>query len=159
MNALFCALDKNEFNRISTCETAFDIWRTLEISHEGTSRVKDSKVNILMHDFELFQMKPSETIVDMYTRFTDVVNGLQALGKYFSNFELVSKVLRSLSKAWESKLTAIQETKDLNIFPLEELIGLLMTYEMVHNAHDKQNHLPKNRKDLELRTNGIPLER
>ncbi|CAL9074611.1 unnamed protein product, partial [Musa textilis] len=62
MNALFCALDKNEFNRISTCETAFDIWRTLEITHEGTSRVKDSKVNILMHDFEIFRMAPSETI-------------------------------------------------------------------------------------------------
>ena len=54
MNALFCALDKNEFNRISFCETAHDIWHTLEITHEGTSRVKDSKVNILMHDFELF---------------------------------------------------------------------------------------------------------
>ncbi|CAL9075375.1 unnamed protein product [Musa textilis] len=26
MNALFCALDKNEFNRISICESAFDIW-------------------------------------------------------------------------------------------------------------------------------------
>ncbi|CAL9075551.1 unnamed protein product, partial [Musa textilis] len=65
MNALFCALDKNEFNRISSCETAFDIWRTLEITHEGTSRVKDSKVNLLLHDFELFRMTPSETIDDM----------------------------------------------------------------------------------------------
>ena len=55
------------------------------------------------------------------------------------------------------KITAIQETKDLNIFPLEELIGSLMTYEMVHNAHDEQNHLPKNRKDLELRTNEYHL--
>ena len=25
MNALFCALDKNEFNRVSICETTFDI--------------------------------------------------------------------------------------------------------------------------------------
>ena len=98
MNVLFCALDKNEFNRVSLCETTFDIWRTLEITHEGTSRVKDSKVNILLHDFELFQMKPSETIGDMYTRFTDVVNGLRALGKCFSDFELVNKILHSLSK-------------------------------------------------------------
>ena len=41
MNALFCALDKNEFNRVSICETAFDIWHTLEVTHEGTSRVKE----------------------------------------------------------------------------------------------------------------------
>ena len=160
MNALFCALDKNEFNRISTCETAFDIWRTLEITHEGTSRVKDSKVNILLHDFELFRMQPSETIGDMYTRFTDVVNSLRALGKCFSDFELVNKILRSLSKKWDSKVTAIQEAKNLNNLPLEELIGSLMTYEMVHNAHDEHvehNHLPKNRKDLELWTNECHL--
>ena len=94
--------------------------------HEGTSRVKDSKVNILLHDFELFQMKASETIGDMYTRFTDVVNGLRALGKCFLNSELVNKILRSLSKKWDSKVTALQETKDLNIFSLEELIGSLM---------------------------------
>ena len=25
LNALFCTLDKNEFNRVSTCEIAFDI--------------------------------------------------------------------------------------------------------------------------------------
>ena len=72
---------------------AFDIWHTLEITHEGTNRVKDSKINLLMHDFELFRMKPSETVIDMYTRFTDVVNGLKALGNCFSNFELVNKIL------------------------------------------------------------------
>ena len=153
MNALFCTLHKNEFNRISMCETAFDIWRTLEITHEGTSRVKDSKVNILLHDFELFHMKPSETVVDMYTRFTDVVNGLKSLGKSFSDFELVNKVLRSLSKTWDSKVTAIQESKNLNQFPLEELIGSLITYEMTCNAREElENHLRKNRKDLGLRT-------
>ena len=43
MNALFCALDKNEFNRVSVCETAFHIWHTLEVTHEGTSSVKESK--------------------------------------------------------------------------------------------------------------------
>ena len=52
-----------------------------------------------MHDFELFRMEPSETIGDMYTWFTDVVNGLKALGKSFSNFELVNKILRSLLKS------------------------------------------------------------
>ena len=34
-NVLFCALDKNEFNRVLICETAFDIWHTLEVTHEA----------------------------------------------------------------------------------------------------------------------------
>ena len=83
MNALFCALDKNEFNHISLCKTTHEIWHTLEVTHEGTSRVKDSKINLLIHDFELFRMKPSETIVDMYTHFTDIINSLKALSKCF----------------------------------------------------------------------------
>ena len=153
MNALFCALDKNEFNRVSICDSAFDIWRTLEVTHEGTSRVKESKINILVHSYELFRMKPSESIGDMYTRFTDVINGLKALGKDFTNFELVTKILRSLPKSWDPKVTAIQEAKDLKAFPLEELIGSLMTYEMTCQAHDElENPLPKNRKDMALKS-------
>ncbi|CAL9086495.1 unnamed protein product [Musa textilis] len=101
-------------------------------------------------------MKPSETIGDMYTRFTDVVNSLRALGKSFLDFELINKILRSLPKRWDPKVIAIQEAKSLNDFPLEELIGSLMTYEMTlleHVEHDENmNYLLKNKKDLELQT-------
>ena len=37
MNLLYSALDTNEFNRISTCETAKEIWNKLEITHEATN--------------------------------------------------------------------------------------------------------------------------
>lgn len=109
VNTLFCALDKTEFNQVSTCETTFDIWHTLEITHEGTNRVKDSKINLLIHDFKLFWIKLSETVIDMYTHFTDVVNSLKALCKCFSNFELINKILRLLSKNWDSNIMAIQK--------------------------------------------------
>ncbi|URE33667.1 hypothetical protein MUK42_22234 [Musa troglodytarum] len=53
----------------------------------------------------------------------------------------------------DPKVTAIQEAKDLKTFPLEELIGSLMTYEMTCHAHEElENPLPKNRKDMTLRT-------
>ncbi|CAL9106917.1 unnamed protein product [Musa textilis] len=153
MNALFYALDKNEFNCVLTYESIFDIWHTLEITHEGTSRVKESKINLLVHSYELFRMKPSESIGDMYTRFIDIVNGLKALRIGFSNFQLVTKILRSLPKSWDPKVTTIQEANDLKNFSLEELIGSLMTYEMTCHAHDElENPFPKNRKDMTLRT-------
>src|SRR4051812_27623579 len=34
INALFCALEKNEFNRVSNCKTAHEIWHILEVAHE-----------------------------------------------------------------------------------------------------------------------------
>ena len=46
MNILYCALDPNKYNRISTCKSTKEIWDRLEVTHEGTSQVKDSKINI-----------------------------------------------------------------------------------------------------------------
>ena len=39
-------------------------------------------------------MKPNESIVEMFTRFTDVVNGLEGLGNKVSEEDKVSKILR-----------------------------------------------------------------
>ena len=67
---LVCAMDRAEYNRICQCKTAKEVWRLREITHEGINQVKDSKVRILVNDYEMFQMKPNESIVEMFTRFT-----------------------------------------------------------------------------------------
>ena len=75
-------------------------------------------------------MKDNEIIVKMISRFTDIVNGLEALGKTYKESENVMKILRSLPSKWDAKVTTIQKAKDLVKLPLEELIGSLMTYEI-----------------------------
>ena len=62
MNLLYFPLDPNEFNRISTCDTSKEIWDRLEVTHEGTNQVKESKISLLVHNYELFKMKEEETI-------------------------------------------------------------------------------------------------
>ena len=44
MNALFCVLDKKEFHRVSSCESAQEIWNKLEVVYEWTNQVKESKI-------------------------------------------------------------------------------------------------------------------
>ena len=51
---LQCAMDRNEYNRICQCKSAKEIWRLLEITHEGTNQVKESKINLLIHSYEFF---------------------------------------------------------------------------------------------------------
>ncbi|XP_073116782.1 uncharacterized protein [Elaeis guineensis] len=46
-------------------------------------------------------------------------------------------VRRSLPRTWEAKVTAIQEAKDLNTLPLEELLGSLMTHELSMMQHQE----------------------
>lgn len=41
MNILYCCLNTDEFNGISMCFSAKDIWDALEDTHEGTSQVKE----------------------------------------------------------------------------------------------------------------------
>ena len=129
MNALFCTLDKKEFHRVSSCESANEIWHKLEVVYEGTNQVKESKISRYTRQYELFQMEQNESVYSMYTRFTDIVNTLGALRKTFSNSEKVKKIIRSLPKECRPKRTAIEEAKDLNILPIDDLIGSLISYE------------------------------
>ena len=43
MNALYCALNIEEFNRVSTAKSANQIWQILQVTHEGTNKAKKSK--------------------------------------------------------------------------------------------------------------------
>ena len=56
-------MDRNEYNRICQCKLAKEIWRLLEITHEGTNQVKESKINLLVHSYELFFMKENELLL------------------------------------------------------------------------------------------------
>ena len=64
----------------------------LQIAHEGTNQVKQSRIELLMRKYELFEMGDRETIMDMYTRFTQITNELKSLGKTFTTEELVRKI-------------------------------------------------------------------
>ena len=94
---------------------------------------------MLVHKYELFKMEHDELITEIFTHFTDIINDLKSLDKSYSNSDLVRKILRSLPRTWEAKVTAIQEAKDLNILPLEELLGSLMTHELRMKQHKEED--------------------
>ena len=44
LNALFSAVNNEEFKKISSIETAKEAWTILQTTYEGTKAVKDSKL-------------------------------------------------------------------------------------------------------------------
>ncbi|GAV87878.1 UBN2 domain-containing protein, partial [Cephalotus follicularis] len=104
-HVLFCAVGPNEFNRISSCDSAKEMWDLLEVTYEGTNQVKESKISMLVHEYELFMMHNDEAISDMFTRFTTIGNSLKNLGKSYSNQELVRKILRFLGSLMTHETT------------------------------------------------------
>nr|XP_016493832.1 PREDICTED: uncharacterized protein LOC107813133 [Nicotiana tabacum] len=85
-------------------------------------QVKQSKIDMLTTEYKLFRMKDNESIQDMHTRFTSIINELHSLGEIISRNKLVSKILSVLLSSWESKVNAITEAKDLQTLTMDELI-------------------------------------
>ena len=141
MYYLTCALGRSEYDKIANMETAKDIWDTLKTAHEGTDQVKESKIYMLVHKYELFKMDEQESIEEMFSRFTTITNDLNSLGKIYSNPDKVRKLLRSLPKAWRPKVTAITEAKNLATLQIEELLGSLKVHEqeIMEELHPKRN--------------------
>ncbi|MQL98092.1 hypothetical protein Taro_030797 [Colocasia esculenta] len=127
---LCCTLSKKEFNCISACKSTMEMWEKLRIIYEGTDKVKETRIDILVTQYEGFQMQPGEKITQMYSRFTDITNGLAGLGKTYEIGDMVRKILRSLPASWTPKLRAIEEANDLKRMSLEKLIGSLMAHEI-----------------------------
>ncbi|WP_375618919.1 hypothetical protein, partial [Bartonella sp. AC134YNZD] len=104
MYAIICAIDSNEYNKISGCDTAKEMWDKLEVMHVGTNLVKESKINMLTREYELFKMEKGGE-------------------------KMVRKFLRVLPRSWQPKVTALTQT-DLKKLSLDELYGSLLTHEM-----------------------------
>ncbi|GAU46301.1 hypothetical protein TSUD_283270, partial [Trifolium subterraneum] len=96
-----------------------------------TNSVKETRIDIGVRKFELFEMKEEETIDQMYGRFTSIINELNSLGKSYTTHERIRKILRCLPKTWRPIVTAITVAKDLTKVSLEDLIGSLKAHESV----------------------------
>ena len=75
-------------------------------------------------------MEENESFDKFYAKLKDIVNLAFNLGKTISEPKIVRKVLRSLPERFHAKITAIEESKDIDKIPLTELVGNLQTYEL-----------------------------
>ena len=130
LNALFSAVTNEDFKKISSIETTKEAWTILQKTYEGTKVVKDSKLQRLTTSFEEIKMEEDESFDEFYAKFKDIVNSAFNLGETILEPKIVRKVLRSLSERFHAKITAIEESKDIEKIPLTKLVGNLQTYEL-----------------------------
>ncbi|GAV72469.1 UBN2 domain-containing protein, partial [Cephalotus follicularis] len=72
------------------------------VTYKGTNQVKESKISMLVHEYELFLMHDNESISDMFTHFTTIINSLKNLGKSYPNQELQSKKKKAfVATTWD----------------------------------------------------------
>ena len=125
LNALFSAITNEEFKKISSTEIAKEAWTILQKTYKGTKAVKDLKLQRLITSFEEIKMEEDESLDEFYAKLKDRVNSTFNLGETIPKHKIVRKVLRSLPKRFHAKITAIEESKDIDKIPLTELVGNL----------------------------------
>ncbi|KAK2985220.1 hypothetical protein RJ640_009323 [Escallonia rubra] len=64
-NIISCGLDMNEYNRVSACETTKEMWRLLEVTHEGTNQ--EAKLTAIQEANDLNVLKLEELVGSLMT--------------------------------------------------------------------------------------------
>ncbi|XP_073224858.1 uncharacterized protein [Cicer arietinum] len=110
---------KEESEKVDECDTKKKVWDTLQTHHEGTSHVKETRIDIDIRTFELFEMNEGETIDEMYLRFTIIVNEMCSFGKAYSAQDKVRKIMGCLLIMWRLMVTTVSQAKNLEVLGLE----------------------------------------
>ncbi|GKD50662.1 hypothetical protein Tco_1279638 [Tanacetum coccineum] len=120
-----------EFSCVTRQKKFGKIWKTLLISHQGNSQVKDNRIDLLVQRYEQFVISEDESINNAFARYNTIITSLKALDEGYSSKNYVRKFLRALHPKWRAKVPAIEESKDLTSLSLVELIGNLKVHEMI----------------------------
>ena len=130
LNAIFCGVSLDKFHKISHVIIAKEAWQILETMYEGTKKVKDNKLQMLTTLFEELKMSEDRSFDSFYGKLNKVVIGKFNLGEKTEDLKIVRKILQSLPESFHAKVTAIEESNDLDDIKVQELIGSLQTYEL-----------------------------
>ena len=95
------------------CTSAKQAWNKLNITYEGESKVKESKIQTYKGRFESLKMKEEENIVEYLICVDEVVNAIRGLGGKLKEKEVVSKVLRTLPMRYDPKVSTLEQRDDI----------------------------------------------
>ena len=98
-------------------------------NQEQRVKVNKSKLQTHRRKFEQLTMK-EEDIAGYLQRVDEVVNIMRGLGEEIDESKVVEKILRSLPAKYDSKVSAIEDIKDLDSLSKDKLHGILAAYEM-----------------------------
>jgi hypothetical protein len=106
------------------------VWDKLQNIYEGDAKVKGAKLQSFRAKLEQLKMKEDENIVAYFLRVDEIVNAIKGLGEEMKELVIVQKVLRSLPMRYDPKILALEEREYLATLSMDELHGILTTYEM-----------------------------
>ncbi|KAG8498881.1 hypothetical protein CXB51_005279 [Gossypium anomalum] len=127
------------FTRIMACSTPKEAWERLKEEFMGSDKTRQQQVINLRRDFENLKMKESESIKQYSDRIMATVNSIRLLGEDFSDSRVVEKVITTLPERFESKISSLEDSRDLTTISLSELVNSLYALEQ-RRANRQEDH-------------------
>ncbi|KAL4297600.1 hypothetical protein GQ457_12G031630 [Hibiscus cannabinus] len=127
------------FTRIMACATPKQAWDKLKEEFMGTGKTRQQQLLNLRRDFENLKMKEIETVKQYSDKIMAIVNNIRLLGDEFSEKRIVEKVITTLSEKYESKISSLEDPRDLSSISFSELINALYAQEQ-RRASRQQEH-------------------
>lgn len=137
-NYLFAAIDKSILKTILQKETSRDLWESMRTKYQGSQKVQRSQLQALRREFEVLEMKESETITEYFGRVMTVANNMRNNGESLQDIQIVEKILRTLTERFNYIVVSIEEAKDIDRLSVDELQSSLIVHEQKFRRKAKE---------------------
>jgi len=135
------ALTDDIFPRIRNKKIAKGAWNILSREFRGDKKVRAVKLQAVRADFAYMRMSEGESLDGYLAKFFATMNNLKSLGEDVSKTRIVQKLLMSLSRRYKSIVSIIEETRDLDVLRVEEVIAYVKVYDKREDLHDERDKL------------------
>lgn len=139
LSCLHAAVSDGVFTSIMSCDSPKEAWEKLKEEFEGNEQTKMMQILNLKREFEMVEMKTSEGVREYGGRLMSIVNQIKLLGGEFDNQRVVDKLIVTLPRKYEAKLSSLEDTKDFSKLTVLELINKLHVVDQRNSMREEDN--------------------
>lgn len=110
---LFQAIERYVFEQILDRRTSKSVWDSLKMKFGGNIHVRKSLLNSLRRDFEVLEMKETESITEYFARVMTMANNMMNNGEEIPDSKVVQKILRTLTDVFTYVVVSMEESNDI----------------------------------------------
>ena len=74
LNILHTSVSPKKFDKLEVAPIAKDAWDTLQVNHQGSRKVRESRIKTLEDELSLFSMIKDESVKKIYNRMMKITN-------------------------------------------------------------------------------------
>ncbi|XP_010471120.1 PREDICTED: uncharacterized protein LOC104750957 [Camelina sativa] len=143
---LFQSIPEALILQVGKQETAKAVWDAIKARNLGAERVRETRLQTLMAEFDRLNMKESDTIDDFVGRISEISTKSALLGEEIEESKIVKKFLKSLPrKKYIHIIASLEQILDLKTASFKDIVGRIKTYEErvydEEDSHEDQSKL------------------